>query len=56
MSYAMGSEERYNYLNLENSRIYDFVKDSQDVKDRIIKRLILELAGQLRAEHCRSTY
>ena len=42
---------KYSYLNRENSELYDKVKDSNDPKDKEIKRLILELATRCRGAH-----
>ncbi len=50
------NKDQYNYLSLEDSRLYDKVKDSEDPKDREIKRLILDKARASRGAHCASTY
>jgi len=48
--------ERYEYLNLFDSALYDSVKDSKEGKDLIIKGLLESKAASSRSEHRRSTY
>lgn len=50
------NKEQYDYLSLEDSKLYDKVKDSSDPKDMEIKRLILDKAKASRRDHCASTY
>ncbi len=44
---------RYAYLNIEDSKLYDSVKNSEDPKDKQIKRLLEEKARGEQAAHCR---
>ena len=53
---SIWNKDQYNYLNLEDSLLYDKVKDSEDQKDQEIKRLLLEKARASRGAHCASTY
>lgn len=47
---------RYDYLSLEDSSLYDSVKDSDDPKDQQIKKLIEDKAAQSRQQHRSSRY
>ena len=38
----INNPKRYYYLSQEDSVLYDAIKDSNDPKDKIIKRLILD--------------
>jgi len=51
---SLGSTQRYDYLSLEDSILYDQVKDSKDNKDIIIIKLILDKARLCRVSHCAS--
>ena len=53
---SIWNKEQYNYLSLEDSILYDKVKDSDDPKDKEIKRLILDKALASRGAHCASNY
>ena len=53
---SIWNKDRYDYLSLEDSLLYDKVKDSEDPKDQDIKRLILDKALASRGAHCASTY
>ena len=53
---SIWNAEQYDYLSLEDSRLYDQVKDSDDPKDQAIKRLILDKAMASRADHVASKY
>jgi hypothetical protein len=53
---SIWNKDQYNYLSLEDSILYDKVKDSEDPKDLEIKRLILDKALASRGAHCASTY
>lgn len=46
----------YNYLSKEDSLLYDQVKDNQDTKDKIIKKLIEDKASDCQTAHRNSTY
>ena len=51
-----GMQKRYNYLNEEDSKMYDKVKDSKRDADIIIKRLLLDKAYYSRASHASCKY
>ncbi|MCK5023429.1 MAG: hypothetical protein KAS04_04615 [Candidatus Aenigmarchaeota archaeon] len=51
-----GSKAQYYYLSEENLILYDQVKDSLDLKDIQIKKLILDMAMMSEDAHKRSTY
>lgn len=53
---SIWSEKQYNYLSKKDSELYDKVKDSDDPKDKEIKRLILEKAKSCYGEHQASRY
>ena len=44
---------RYQYLDHEESELYDAVKDSNDPKDRTIKLLLERIAKRNKSEHAR---
>jgi len=46
----------YEYLNKEDSALFDSIKDSSDPKDIQIKKLLIDKAGACRAAHCNSRY
>ena len=54
LSRSIWNKDQYNYLSLEDSLLYDKVKDSEDPKDVEIKRLIIDKARASRAAHCAS--
>jgi len=43
---SIWNKKQYNYLSLADSRLYDRVKNSDDPKDKEIKRLLLEKAAE----------
>lgn len=49
-------ESRFDYLSVEESKIYIGVRDSEDPKDVIIKRLLEKIASASRSAHCASRY
>lgn len=53
---SIWNKKQYNYLSLEDSELYDRVKDSDDPKDQQIKRLIIDKAEASYGAHCQSTY
>lgn len=52
---SIWNKDQYNYLSLEDSLLYDKVKDSEDKKDQEIKRLLLEKARLSLSAHCAIT-
>ena len=53
---SIWNKDQYNYLSIEDSKLYDKVKDSDDPQDQEIKRLILDKAHASLSEHCASKY
>jgi len=53
---SIWNKKQYNYLSLADSKLYDRVKDSEDPKDKEIKRLLLEKAAESLAQHRASAY
>ncbi len=47
---------RYSYLSAEDSDLYDSVKESPDLKDRQIARLLEEKAAASKASHVACRY
>lgn len=52
----MPNNVQYYYLSKENSEIYDRHKDSNHWKDKIIVKLIMQLAEKSRGGHASSKY
>lgn len=46
----------YPYLNKSDSNLYEQVKDSENKKDKIIKKLLEDKAQASRNAHCASRY
>ena len=53
---SIWNKDQYNYLSIEDSKLYDKVKDSDDPRDQEIKRLILDKAHACWAAYCASKY
>ena len=53
---SMWNSKTYYYLSEEDSALYDRVKDSQELRDIEIARLIMEKAEACYTAHCESTY
>lgn len=51
---SIWDKKQYNYLSKNDSELYDKVKDSEDLKDQEIKRLLIDKAIANRAAHCAS--
>ena len=47
---------RYAYLSKEDSILYDSVINSDNEKDKMIKKLLEDKAASSRSDHCSSTY
>jgi hypothetical protein len=50
------SPNRYDYLSEEDSKLYDEVKDSQDPKDKQIKKLLIDKLNACQGAHINSVY
>ena len=49
-------KKQYNYMSLEDSELYDELKNSDDPKDKKICELILDKAKASHTAHCMMTY
>lgn len=53
---SIWDKEQYAYMSLEDSKLYDELKDSDNPKDQKICQLILDKAKASWSDHCNMTY
>ena len=49
---SISNKEEYNYLDAEDSKLYDELKDSKDPKDILIVKMIIDKATSCYASFC----
>ena len=53
---SLFNKQQYDYMSVADSKLYDEVKDSDDPKDKHIKRLLEDKARESMAAHAQCRY